>query len=86
MIVVKVELWPGGSSARMREIGRVFIANSTPDETNCDYFVKAEQIGQQQLSPTYDEFVVKGHNRNQLVFALLAKVFANFMEPQKTSH
>lgn len=31
MIVVKIELWPWGNEERMREIGRMFIANTGQD-------------------------------------------------------
>lgn len=37
MIVVKLEIWPGGSEGRAREIGRTYIANVGGSSQRGDY-------------------------------------------------
>lgn len=39
MLIVKIELWPGGDGARARELGRMAIANVGGTETMGDYTV-----------------------------------------------
>ncbi len=34
MIVVKIELWPGGDESKAREIGRIDIANNLKGDSN----------------------------------------------------
>jgi len=42
VLVVKLELWPGGNPARAREIGRVDIANVGGDPDFADYAVSLQ--------------------------------------------
>lgn len=41
MLVVRVEVWPGGNEARAKEIARVGIANVSPGSEYSDYEVAA---------------------------------------------
>lgn len=40
MIVVKIELWPGGDASRSREIGRTYINNTGGSDSRGDYDVR----------------------------------------------
>jgi hypothetical protein len=86
VIVVKIELWPNGMVTRAREIGRVFIHNATNGLEASDYFVKTEEEAAPHLGirASFQEFMVRDHDRNDSVFKLLSKVFAYFSEPTKT--
>ena len=86
MIVVTIQFWPGGRRTHARDIGRVFIHNASGDEAVCDYVVKAEESAGEHLNiaASYEEFVVKAHDRRQSVFKLLGKVFGHFSDKGKT--
>ena len=45
MIVVKLEMWPGGNPAKAREIGRTYINNVGGTEKRGDYDVRVCRKG-----------------------------------------
>jgi hypothetical protein len=82
MLMVKVEIWPGGAEHRKREIGRMTIGNISDLEDLSDYEVwgiaKSNHLsGQRELE--YDG-VVQGHDRRQGVWELVVKAIAEMLK------
>jgi len=75
MLVVTVELWPGGHPARAKEIVSIEIANISDLADVSDYMVRAQATGWGDIPPTHESFTIEGHPRRQSVFALLKTVF-----------
>lgn len=72
MIVVKIELWPGGrGETEALEIGRAAIVNISPLHPVCDYIVvgrDSREVGPQRI--------VRGHRRDDGIWPLLSRAFA----------
>lgn len=68
MIVVKVELWPGGDGATAREIHRLAIANVSNLREVSSYLVVAKED-----NGTETHRLVEGHPRSESVEALIAR-------------
>lgn len=68
MIVVKVELWPGGHENGAREIHRLGIANVSNLRELSDYLVVAKE---DNGSETHR--LVEGHSRSEGIEALIAR-------------
>lgn len=71
MLVVKVELWPGGDENQAVEIGRAAIANLNPSFDVADYLV----VGLDQRGLRVER-VVRRHRSDHGVWALLSRAFA----------
>lgn len=86
MLVVKLEVWPGGAVTRAKEIGRVFINNLNEDDQVGNYQVRADSdsVPYLNIPAISQEFIVENHDRDEAVFVLLGKVFAHFLDQQKT--
>ena len=86
MLVVKIEVWPGGDVTRQFEIGRITGANISNLADTSDYSFAVEQRGEPRLGvpEVYEQFLIEGHERNQSVYELLRKVLDKFSEVQKT--
>lgn len=70
MIVVRVELWPGGDPARAEEIGRAGIANLTPGSVAAaDYVAVLERPREGDVRAV----LVAAHDRRDGIWALLAR-------------
>ncbi|GAA2146519.1 hypothetical protein GCM10009844_22690 [Nocardioides koreensis] len=68
MLVVKVELWPGGDGARRREIGRLCLANiSNLADTSRYLAVLWDDNGE------VSSVVLRGHRRADGFWPLLAR-------------
>jgi hypothetical protein len=76
MLVIRVELWPGGDKARAREIANATVSNVSHLAGISDYDVRAAERASEVtgLSDVQAGFPVRGHNRHQSVWALVAKV------------
>lgn len=85
MIVVRVELWPGGSEFGKQDIAIAHIGNISNLADTSDYSVRLEEYGSERLDIPYlkTSYSIKGHDRNDSVFALLAKVFSPFLQKDK---
>ena len=68
MIVVKVELWPGGDEATAREIHRLAIANVSNLREVSSYLVVAKED-----NGTETHRLVEGHPRSEGIEALIAR-------------
>lgn len=81
MIVVKVELWPGGNEATAREIHRLGIANVSNLREVSSYLVVAKEDNGNETHR-----LVEGHPRSEGVEALIARaVDAPLMADQPPS-
>jgi hypothetical protein len=70
MIVVRIEIWPGGDSRGLREIDRLTIVNVGPDRKCWFVYEARHQADVARLR----------HRRQQGVDALLTKAFAALLE------
>lgn len=71
MLVVRVELWPGGREDEATEIGRAALANLTPTADVADYIavaLDARGWGTQRI--------VRRHRRDAGLWPLLSRAFA----------
>jgi len=84
MIVIKVELWPGGSEKNAQEIGRTYIANDgSGDEDRGNYNGYVCRRGTKERPPngTYtregrvEDYPRKSYNVWRLVIRMLKKCF-----------
>lgn len=82
MLVVTIELWPGGSSALRRPIGTMHIGNESLLADVSDYRVIAMQTANSLTGepPGIADFQVLGHARRQRVWALLQRACAEAMK------
>lgn len=76
MLVVTVELWPGGDPTHAKEIASIEIANISNLSEVSNYTVLAQQAGNPSLGikPEKVAFTVYDHPRRQSVFALLKTI------------
>lgn len=88
MLVVKIEVWPGGAVTRAHEIGRVFVGNVSDLADTSRYYVEGDFSGAPHLGikPYFGDFIIEEHERKQPVSALLEKVFTEFTQLQKTDN
>lgn len=68
MIVVKVELWPGGYEQDAKEIARLAAANVSDGRAKSDYVALASADGQEHAH------LVEGHVRGAGLWALIEKL------------
>lgn len=82
MIVVKIELWPGGNADRAEEIGRAALANISDLDRVSDYVaVAVDDKGTDAL------MLIEGHKRADGFWPLLARIFAAApTAPKASSH
>lgn len=75
MLVVKVELWPGGSGALRRPIGTLHVVNDSDLADVSDYRALAMELANPLTGrpPGIARFQVLAHARRQRVWALLAR-------------
>jgi len=76
MLVVKVEVWPGGDENGAFEIGRMEIGNMTASGHVCDYKARITQEKEILLMvPSLDKTVtVKSHSRRAGPWKLIKRV------------
>lgn len=77
MLVVKVELWPGGDEERVRELSRLYIANVTRELHDLsDYRYRLDERENRLLSIPERQVVgdIWKHYRNQSAWALIRKI------------
>lgn len=70
MLVVKVELWPGGDSAQCRELGRVAIGNLSGLSAISDYAVVIWDSDGERTA------VVRGHERAKGFWPLVSRALS----------
>lgn len=70
MLVLKLEIWPGGDKKRAREIGRIDIGNISELAPVSNYSVYAE--GETFMGP--QRVYVVGHPRKEGAWALVRRV------------
>jgi hypothetical protein len=78
MLVVKVEVWPGGRENMKRELARARIGNVSNLANTSDYVVTAKE-GDNSIvgTPAWEsKGRLDGHDRRQSVWALVAKAAA----------
>jgi hypothetical protein len=68
MLVVKIELWPGGAADRAREIGRLGIANVSDLAEVSDYVAVLQDDSGHESS-----VFLSGHRRREGFWGLLAR-------------
>jgi len=75
MLVVKIELWPGGQGAFRRSIGTLHIANDSGLADVSDYRALAMELANPLTGrpPGIARFQVLGHARRQRVWALMER-------------
>lgn len=75
MLVVTIELWPGGSGALRRPVGTMHIGNESGLADLSDYRVIAMESANSLIGTPAGvaEFRVLDHNRRQRVWALLQR-------------
>ncbi|MCA1436785.1 hypothetical protein I6F33_27960 [Bradyrhizobium sp. BRP20] len=75
MLVVKIELWPGGSGTFRRPIGTLHVANDSNLADVSDYRALAMELANPLTGrpPGIARFQVLGHARRQRVWTLLAR-------------
>jgi len=76
MLVVTVELWPGGNPTKAKEIAAIEIANISDLHDTSSYIARVQERGEIELgiSPSYRVVEVHEHPRRQSVFKLLKAV------------
>lgn len=79
MLVVKVELWPGGDQEQAREIARVGVAN-VAGRDECDYVVVRAQDGAVDGS-----WLVAGHRRADGALELVRRALTPPTDPRDTA-
>lgn len=82
MLVVTVELWPGGRSAGKRALGTLLIGNESHLADVSDYHVIAMELGNDLTGDPAGiaEFKVLDHVRRQRVWALLQRACQEAMK------
>lgn len=79
MMVVKVEVWPGGDESRAKEIDRLYIWNVSRLAEVSDYrYTDEDPRGRQGDIPWAGW--VRGHRRIEGAFALLHKALTDYFE------
>lgn len=76
MLVIKVELWPGGDAGERREIAHMRISNISNLAERSDYrIVATEQPSDITGMPDgmSESFVVQNHKRRQSVWAIVGR-------------
>jgi hypothetical protein len=86
VIVVYVELWPGGDQSRAKPIGSLGIANETNLSLLSNYRFEMDGIGNPALNiePLKATGEIVGHNRNQSVWKLIRRAIDEVFPPIKT--
>lgn len=76
MIVVKVELWPGGDWLRAKQIASMEIANISNLAAESAYIAKVRHVGDSRLGiPALDTSVdIPSHHRKEGIWPLIRKV------------
>lgn len=76
MMVVKIEVWPGGDESRAREIERLFVANISALADTSDYVYEFVQPGQPRTAATLDQpdGLVTDHVRSDGAWELTRRV------------
>jgi hypothetical protein len=82
VLVVKVELWPGGSGALKRPLGTMHIGNRSQLADVSDYRVIAMELSNALTGDPAGiaEFEVLAHARRQRVWALLQRACEEAMK------
>ena len=75
MLVLRVEIWPGGYENGKREIASARIANMSDLADVSNYACVFEEVGSDRLGipPSRHSFDVKEHPRRSIVWALIRK-------------
>lgn len=80
MLVVKVEIWPGGSRDDKYEVGRLWAANISNCAPVSSYEIRlADRQGFAGRMPTV-EFQVDGHHRSDGFWPLVHKALTQAIE------
>lgn len=88
MLVVRVEVWPGGAEHRRREIGRARIANVSDLDDVSDYAFEIEGDGSTRLGvrPVRLEGSVERVPRSESAWQLLRRILDRaFVEDEPSS-
>lgn len=78
MLVVRVEIWPGGEEDRAFEVGRAFAASARSFGGVADYAVVVESDNVQHAA------LVEGHTRTDGFWPLVARIASQGESPQRT--
>lgn len=84
MIVIYVELWPGGDQSKARPIGSMGIASVTePGDLLDNYVVEVDEAPNPTLNieQLQTKVRVQGHNRNQSVWKLIRRAIDGVFPP-----
>ncbi len=76
MLVVKVEIWPGGYEGGKREIARMKVGNISDLADLSDYTAVIEEYGNDRLGIPKSRSTVQvtGHTRRSTVWSLIRKI------------
>ena len=76
MLVVRVEIWPGGYEPGKREIARMNVGNISDLADTSDYIATLEEYGNERLGIPKSKSTVQvtGHTRRSTVWSLIRKI------------
>lgn len=85
MLVVKVEVWPGGREHAAVEVASLYAGNISDLADVSDYSVRGAEYGAKHLGipRTCASFTIEGHNRKQSVLHLVEKMCKGYLENQE---
>lgn len=76
MLVIKVELWPGGDMSKARDIAQMTISNTSNLAERSNYHVVATELPSDTtglVDGLNENFVVQNHLRRSSVWALIGR-------------
>lgn len=82
MLVVRVEIWPGGYELGKKEVARMNVANVSNLADVSDYVAEITEEGNERLGipKSRKHASVKGHTRRSTVWSLIRKILENVDE------
>lgn len=84
MLVVRVEIWPGGDYRKAKTIASMTAGNTTSVLIDdCDYDIYMHEAAYLPCgTPEHEErFEIKEHPRKQSVWVLIAEAISNWQNP-----
>lgn len=80
MLVVRVEIWPGGYELGKREIAKMEVGNISDLADTSDYIARLEEYGNERLGIPKSKATVQvtGHARRSTVWSLIRKILEKY--------
>jgi len=82
MLVVRVELWPGGNYRKSRTISTMIVGNISQLAEISDYDIRMHEgaVDHLDIPEREEHFELKGHRRKQSVWAIIAKAAQKWLD------